>query len=754
MQESPQSYNYQQQEESLFQEMMKKFFPYWPLFLVLLFISISGASIFLRFQVPYFNANASLLIKDGKKGTFDQSDIMQQFNAFASNKLIENEIEVIRSRTIAKDVVRNLNLYASFYKEGQLKDYSAYTQSPILLQAKFPDSIASTDKIYFTYDNQKKLVKIDEKTYELNKWYQFPFGEVMFLRSKNEIEKEDKQNRMYFSLLTVKDATSILVGSLKVSSLNKMGSIIDVIVSDEDPKRAEDILNELISVYLEASLNDKNKLAANTLRFIDERMKFVVGDLDSVEHKVENFKATNKVVDISAQGHLFLQGVSQNDHQLAMMNMTGAVLGQVESYVLSKDDKGAIVPSTLGVNDPVLLKLLDGLYEAEIKYEALRKTTAENYPTAVALADQIEKMRSNILENVRNQRRSLSASKAEVLAANNKFSTLLSSLPKKERELVDINRQQAIKNNIYTFLLQKREETALAAASTVSDIRVVDSGESNYQPIEANEKITYILAIIVAIGLGISIITLKDALNKTIVSKDEIEKLTTVPILGEIIHDKSGKSLVIGDGNRSRIAEQFRHLRTYLGYLGITNRRKKVLITSSISGEGKSFITANLGVSLALMGKRVVLVELDLRKPELSNIFNITDSSGVADFLSGKSSEESIIKSTNINANLFIVPAGPIPQNPSELLLNSKLIELLGFLERSFDYVIIDTAPIYPVTDALIVMPMCDATLYVVRHGFTPRLYVKRLDEVFKNARKINIAVIYNSLKNRGFGRH
>jgi capsular exopolysaccharide synthesis family protein len=330
---------------------------------------------------------------------------------------------------------------------------------------------------------------------------------------------------------------------------------------------------------------------------------------------------------------------------------------------------------------------------------------------------------------------------------------MLQTIPEKEKELLEISRQQGIKNGIYTFLLQKREETALAYASEVADSRLVDAAES-YGPVSPKKPLTYLISLVAALALGVLFISLKEVVNRNILFSTEIEKFTTAPILGEIAFEPSKKQLVIGDGKRTFVAEQLRQLRTSLGYLGINSRKKKILVTSTISGEGKSFISANLGVSLALMGKKVVLVELDLRKPKLSRMFEVDHSSGLTNYFIGDKEPEQIIRQTAYNENLFVIPSGPVPPNPSELILNGRLQELFAYLEDHFDYVIADTSPISPVTDAYIISPMCDATLYIVRHGVTPRSYIKRLDEHLRTKPLNNMAIVFNGVKGRGFGKY
>lgn len=740
-----------EKDENLLQDILSKYLPWWPLFVILTISAIGGAWIYLRYTTPIFESKASLLIKDQKKG-LDDSNLMESLNLFGSKKIIENEIEVIKSRSIAKEVVKKLYLYAPIMQEGRVRNHSAYVVCPVWVEAKITDSIISTSHIPFSYNSETNTVTLNKKEYSLLEWIETSYGTLRFI--PNPIfRKGDLNKPFYFSLIGIRAATSQIIGKLQVSASGKQSTVINLKYRDDEPRRAENIINEIIAQYNRAAVNDKNQLASNTLAFIEERLKNVFSELDSVEHSLERFKTKNRLVDISEQGRLFLANVGVNDQKVGELNMQLAVLKQVERYVTNKDRTSAIVPSTLGVTDLVLSGLLEQLYQLEMQKERMKQTTAEGNPILLGVDAQIDNIRPKILENIRNQVQSLEAGRNNVSVTNSQYASILQRLPSKERELLDISRQQSIKNSIYTFLLQKKEETALSYFSTVADSRIIDVAETGGSPVSPNRNIILLGALGIALALGIAFVEVKEMLNRSVMFRSEIEKFTRVPILGEIAHDQSDKTLVISEGKRSFIAEQFRQLRTSLGYLGINSRKKKIMLTSSISGEGKSFITANLGVSLALMGKKVIIIELDLRKPKLSDAFNVSRTRGISNYFIGDMETEEIIKSTEI-ANLFIIPSGPIPPNPSELIMNGRMQILLEYLEAHFDYVIIDTAPVNPVTDAFILSPMCDATLFVIRHGYTPKIYLQKLDEQNRIRELKNMAIVFNGVKNRGYGNY
>lgn len=740
-------------EEVSLGDLIYKFLPYWPFFILLLIISLSTAWLYLRYTMPVYKTTATILIKDDQKNAA-ADEMMQAFDMFGSKKNVENEVEVLQSKTLMQEVVKNLHLYAPVFADGRVLNQSAYLISPIVIEAKYPDSLVPAKKIPFFYYENTSSIKIDNASYSLNQWVITPYGELKFLHNTYYNEKKrDGETNYFFSINTVKKTANNLLSQINISPSSKQSTVIDLSIDGEVPKRGEDILNELLKVYNQAAILDKNVLAANTLKFVNDRLSYVVNELDSVEGRLQNFKASNKITDISAQGQIYLQTVATNDQKISDLNVQLAMLDQVEKYVNSKGDLGGVVPSTLGVADPVLADLLQKLSDIELQYAQTKKIVPENNPAIIALQDGINKLKPGILENIKSQRKNLLAARNDLTSTSNSYSSMLKAIPEKERELLGISRQQAIKNNIYTFLLQKREETALSFASAIADSRIIDKAQSSDAPVSPKKNLIYLAAILGALAFGIGVIYIKDILTRTVQDKADIEKYTDIPFLGEVMYDRSKSPFVILEGKRSFIAEQFRQLRTSLGYLGIDETHKKILVTSSISGEGKSFITTNMGISFALMGKKVIMIELDLRKPKLSSQFNISHSAGMSNYLIGKAEVNEIIKSTSIE-NLSIIPSGPIPPNPSELISNGKLQELLVYLETKFDYIFIDTAPVNPVTDAFILSPFADATLFVIRHDYTPKVFIQKMEQRSTSYSLKNPAIVYNGIKGNGIGKY
>jgi tyrosine-protein kinase Etk/Wzc len=744
-----------QQDGNIVQQLLFRYLPYWPLFLIMIILGGAGAFLYIRYSVPVYEATASVLIKDERKGA-DDSKVIESLNLFGSKKIVENEIEMIRSRNLLKNVVKNLRLYAPVYEEGKVNVIPAFTITPVLLEVRTPDSLSSSGKIYFSFDKARQIVTVEGKQYPLGQWTKSDYGSSMRFVANPYYESWHTSNKpMYFQLIELKLVIDYLDSKLSITPSSKQSTVINLKVKDAIPERGKLILNELISQYSRASISDKNQLAENTLKFVEEQLAIKKRELDSVDRGIQQFRTSSNVVDIGAQGQQYLAGSGASDTKLAEIDAQLTVLREVENYVRSKGQGAAIVPSTLGLNDPLLTNLLNRLYEAESQYKKLITTTGENHPMALQTRQQIESLRPNILDNISSQKRNLQANRSTLASSGGKYSSLLRTIPEKERQLAEIGRSKDITQAQYQELLQKKAEAELSLSATVADSRVVDEADASSEPVSPNVLFAYLIGLFAAIGLAVLIISLKEGFNRTVLFRSEIENYTSVPVIGEVIHDKSGQPIVISHDRKNFIAEQFRQIRTSLSYLGISSKKKKILITSSIPGEGKSFVAANLAISLALTDKKVVLLEVDLRKPKLSEIFGLSSTAaGISNYLIGEKEADEIIKRTEVNPNLFLISAGPIPPNPSELILNGRIQELLVFLENAFDYIVIDTAPVSPVTDAYLLSQFCDATLYLVRHAYTPRIYLQLLDENNRVRGLKNLAIIFNGVKSRGIGKN
>ncbi|WP_338875987.1 polysaccharide biosynthesis tyrosine autokinase [Spirosoma sp. SC4-14] len=513
------------------------------------------------------------------------------------------------------------------------------------------------------------------------------------------------------------------------------------------PDKGEAILNQLISEYNKEAIVDKNKEANNTLNFIEDRLALISGELSTVEKEVELYKSTQGITDLSTQAQTFLTTVKENDTQLNEANMQLAALKDIERYLQAKSNEKGIAPATLGFSDPVLTGLLTKMAELELKREEVSRTMSPNNPLIQSLDSQLKTMKSSINENVQTIRQQLTSNRNQLTANNRRLEGMIRTVPGKERALLNITRQQAIKNGLYTYLLQKREETALSAASVVSDSRTVDPARTSSKPVKPVKLMIFALFGAIGLLIPIGFVSAKDALNNRVSRRSDVEEATQIPILGEVVKSNQADKLIFKPRLQSVIGEQIRAIRTNLQFLRSSTQQSQVLLfTSSVSGEGKSFVSLNLGASLALVGRTTVILEMDMRKPKLHQSLHMENKAGLSNYLIGEVGLDEIIQPVSGHDNYFIITAGPLPPNPSELLSSPHLSQLLDELKAKFDYVIIDSPPVGLVTDAQLIAPYADATLYMVRHDHTPRNYLKMVDTLYKEQRFPKLSIILNGV--------
>ena len=729
---------------------LQKMLPYWPLFAAITIVMLVGAWLYIQMATPKYESHARILIKDEKKGS-QESEELQALDLLTPKKSSDNEIEVIKSNTLINKVVYQLNLFAPVYQSGSFRDKSAYTSSPIIVLPDTLHTLKLVKKASFKFANGQVVIK--GTNYPLNKWVTTPYGLLRFAANPRYTEdSEGGDNKFYFSVVQPRKIAANISSALNVESANKLSSIIDLSIADEVPERGQDILNYLVEAYNQSLVTEKNVLAANTIKFLDGRLETVQQQLQDIEKKQQQYKSGKGAIDISTQGKLYLQNVSTNDQRSGEINMQMSVLNQIDNYVRSKDLTKGIVPSTAGIEDPGLTAMVKNVYDLQLEVESLKKTTGENNPMVVADNEKIEKIRPQILENIQNQRQALTATKHDLSNANGAYASTLSAMPETEKTLIDINREQTIESGIYTFLLQKKEETALSFISNNPGSKVVDRAESSDSPVSPNKKLIYLAALILSFIIGFTFVLFRESLSSTIMFQKDIEDLTELSVIGEITGDRSKKNIVIGPTERTLIAEQFRRLRTTLYHFDANGHEKRIMVTSGISGEGKSFVASNLALSIAMTGKRVALLDFDLNKPTLGAKLNIQTDKGITEYLNGEANVNDILNPTAVSNNLFFIGPGKLPESPSELLTNGVAEQLFQELDQLFDHIIIDIAPVGPVSDAYIISPYCDITLYIVRHGYTPKTFLERLDINNKLNKLTNAAIVFNGVSQRGFG--
>ena len=701
---------------------------------------------------PMYTLNATVVIKDEKKEANEKNNL-QELYISNSPKLVENEIEVLKSRGLIGQVVSDLQLWVNYQEKDGMETVNLYKKSPLIF--KFLDSSGDISsrvlKIKIKDSNSFYLRNSDGKFHEfffhetlknkLGTWKLIPTSNLEKFSGREikiSINNPDKVAEEYQTSISAEQA-------------NKLASTINLTLKDEVEQRGKDILNDLITFYNEASIAEKNRTTKRTFDFIDDRINTLASDLNASEENIEGYRSSRGITDISSQSQVYLENVQANDSKLNEVNVQLNVIGGIDKYLNSPQNL-QYAPSTLGITDPLLNSSIEKLSQLQLQREKLLATTPETNPDFEPIDRQIKTTKHAIKENIENIRSSLLLTKNKLESFNSKYESSIRNVPVQERQLIDKTRQQSIKENLYVYLLQKREEVALNYSSILSDARIVDYAYASSK--STRKPIVYGVAFLLGIILPAGLIYARSALSNKVTTAKEIEEVTGLPILAELSYINISSSLIITGKNNIVISEDFRKLRTNLNLLRDNHEKGWVtLITSSISNEGKSFVSTNLGCFLALSGKKTIILEMDWRRPKISGIFNLSASHpGISDYLANESSIDQIIQKSSVNPNLDLIVSGPLPPNPSELLESNEIESLIQRLRLNYDHIIIDTPPVNLVTDAKILSRYSDTILYIIRQAFTYKSLLTFIKSLSKEGQFVNMKIVFNSIEKGRYG--
>ncbi|WCT13828.1 GumC family protein [Mucilaginibacter jinjuensis] len=732
-----------------FKDVVHRYLKYWRWFTLSIIVAIAVGFLFAKLQVPEYKIDIAILIKD--KQSNGDKDLLDQLNLNSSDKIIDNEIQILKTNMLMEKVISALDLGNTYVIENNFTKYTLYNKyCPFKIKLLSPSSQISTKKWIVRYINPKEI-EFDGKVIPFNHPVQTAAG--LIIATPNNVAVKIYQP-IHVIFGTVEGTAQNYISKLVITPASKLATVLFISMEDEIPERGKDILTRLVDEYNQMSIDDKNKTTSNTLNFIESRLSVVASELNSVEKNVANYKSSNNIVDISSQSSIFLANVQTNDAQITKIDLEIGALKNLESYLKSGTNDLSKLPSMLGVDDPTLLGLVTQLAQALTEKEGRLRTIPETNPIVNSINDQIQSLKSTILKTVVNVNSGLIDSKRQLQNKNASYNSLIKGVPSKEKGLIDVMRDRDIKNNLFTFLLQKREETQISLASTVSDSKTIDKAKSSGMFFKPAKNIIYITFFFIGLLIPFFIIYLKDSLNSTVRRRQDIEGVTRIPIIAQLGYSKEPNTMVVINQPRSMISEQIRALRTNLDFILPGVKRRNLLFTSSISGEGKSFVCLNLGASLASTGKKVVVLELDLRKPRFHVSLGLENDKGLSGYLIGRDELKDIIKIYPEQPNLSIISSGAIPPNPAELLLNGRIESLLDKLNEEFDYVLMDAPPIGLLTDAQILSKHADATLFVIRHSYTHKDSVNLLEEFRKKGFFKNLNIVFNSINTdkNGYG--
>ena len=735
-------------DENYFENLIKRWLPFTPILLIFVLCSLISTWGYLRYTPKVYESKAQILIKEDKDKA-QKDNIMDALDLFGSQIKVENEIAVLKSKKLMREVVAQIGVYAELQFEGRVDRILLYDETaPIIVKAYNTDSLQYySEKIQIN----KNGVVWGKEFFPYDTWCNTKAGILKFTK---RFEPLDKNPLTFYTLIIrpVRSIASYFSSQLEITPVSKQSTVLQLSLTDVNMFRGRDVLNTLIQSYANDDIIDKNRLAKKTIHFLNERLRLVSHELETVEGELQQFKQNNKAIDLTGQSQYFLRKLEENDKKAVELDIQLTTLKQVEAYINRRGGQEGAVPALYTLQDNIIRELLSKLLETESQYQKLTKSSGQNTPNTKILEALLEKYRKAINENLSQQMSTLLAATKRIDDNNKNIQLSIAGLPSKERSLLDISRRQTVKDNLFSYLLQKREEAQLSYESAIADSRVIDAAESSSSPIAPQVKKVYIVALSIALFAFIIIIGSYIYIGAKLMFRNELELFVKLPVIATIGKMKSSSRFVFNEPNkRSWLSEQFRNFRTDITFLGFNGVDKKVLlITSSIPGEGKTFIAVNLAIAASLLGQKVILINADLRNPKLHELFSTPIEPGLSNFLAGSIPVTDVILNIPEFENLSIIPCGTIPPNPSELLGNKRMEELIIYLKEHYDFIILDSTPSDLVTDSKVVARLCEATLIITRYGFTPLRIVKGLKEINREGIFPNPAIVFNAVG--GFG--
>ena len=765
MKENPYENNMNEQDEEKinYQELLFRYIIHWPWFVASVLVCLIGAWVYLHFQTPVYQVSASIMIKDDKKGG-GSTDLenLGIGGVITSTQSIDNEIEVLRSKTILKEVVNNLELYITYYDEDEFPEKELYQTSPVIvnLTAQEADKLPGSALLAMKLSPEGVLdVNLKVGLNEYNQRFEklpavlptdagtFGFALKDSL-SGGQIAGYKGERHIRAVVSRPFEVAKGYQGALSIAPTSRTTSVAVVSLMNTNIQRARDFINKLMEMYNRNTNNDKNEVAEKTREFINERIKIIDEELGSTEDKLEAFKRNAGLTDISSDAQLAVSGNAEYEKKRVDNGTQINLVRDLIKYINNPLNEYELLPGNIGLSDAGLTTQIGRYNELIIERKRLLRTSTESNPMIVNLDTSIRAMKSNVQAAINGTLQGLLIVKADLEREAGRFSRRISVAPGQERQYVSIARQQEIKAGLYLMLLQKREENAITLAATANNAKIIDEPVATGGPLSPKPNMIYMIALVLGVGLPVGVIFLIGLTKFKIEGRGDVEKLTRLPIVGDVplTNEKAG-SIAVFENQNTLMSETFRHIRTNLQFM-LENDQKVILVTSTVSGEGKSFISSNLAISLSLLGKRVVIVGLDIRKPGLNKIFNIPrKEQGITQYLSNPEKNlMDFVQPSDVSKNLYILPGGIVPPNPTELLARDGLDKAIETLKKNFDYIILDTAPAGMVTDTLLVGRVADLSVYVCRADYSRKAEFTLINELAADNKLPNICTIINGL--------
>ena len=765
MEEHP-SFSGKQQDEGInFREQLDIYLKHYKWFLLSIFLCLIAAIVFLRYTIPEYSATAMILVRDERKGGLES-----ELSAFSDLGLmkgvknnVDNEVEIIKSRTIIEKAVKKLGFTVSYYTQGRVKTLERYKDSP------FNCFFFDCDSLFYLKNKKYTLKSYNNNNFEIYnannvKIGDFQFGKkIVFDNFKLIVNKNNfklkptdvnKSSEVIITINNIKSVVQNYKSRLTIAPVGKNTSVVELNLNDPIKEKAQDLLNEIIKIYNQDAIDDKNFISKKTQEFINERIKLITNELGEVEKNQESYKKENKFIDLPTESGLYLQNSVDFQKQLIETETQIKIVNDLINYI-NNQPPGELLPSNIIPSDENASDLITEYNDVVVLRNRIANEGTPKSSIIKNYNNKISELNQSIKESLKRLNISLNIKKSDLEKQLGQLGNRLSLIPGQTRELRNIDRQQGIKEALYLYLLQKREETAIALAGTAPNAKVIDSAEYSIIPVSPKRNMFFLAALVLGLLIPFIIIYLMELLDTKIKTRQDIEGKISIPFLGDVPRSSSSDE-IINTNSRSSSAEAIRIVRTNIEFLlgqvpqGLA---KTIFITSTLPKEGKTFISINLANAIALSGKKVLLMGLDIRNPKIDKYIKLP-SKGITNYLS-KTNEDinKYIVQLENSKNLFILPSGTIPPNPVELLMNNKIDDLFKELKQQFDYIIVDTAPVSVVTDTLLIAKNADSFIYVMRANYLDKRMVRLAETFYKEKKLPNMSILLNdTIWNKRYG--
>lgn len=725
-------------------ELFFKYLRFLPLYIIVVAMSLIGAYVYLRYSTEYYRSSGQMIIRDDRSSSSFNDKLGEAIRA-DSRKNIQTEVEVLQSRPMMERAVASLKLNFNYFSTGKIKELNIYKFAPFHIEPLHLTDSSQSFTLLLHFNRQNFTVN-GAGPYSFGQVFQNEFGQFKLVRTKKgELAPECK---IVYNPTPVQ--AGFLLGGLVVVPKENTG-ILTIALESTNPYLSADVVNALMQQYQGATIEEKNASTQKQLDFIDANLKERAKELDSITASLVTYQKQNNIISPETQASNYFSRVEEahkleQDQRIQYNNAN-----QLQDYL--QTNRESPVPSSLGIEDPTLNNLISSYNKSQLEKKELLENAQPGHIVVRQKAEEIDAIRDKIVENIKNIKTSYGRAIGTLQSSSSEAIAQIGTLPNKTQELMNIQNRLEGKMKLYNEMLSKRDLSAVTLASTISDNKVMQDAIADMTPVKPNRRSVQILAFFIGLLIPTIIIFILELLNDKINSRHDIERLTDATILGEVGHSFDGRALVVTSGNRRVIAEQFRILRSNLQYVLTKAPKPVIMVTSSFSGEGKSFVSTNMGAVMALANKKVIILEFDIRKPKIVSGLDMPKQAGLTNYILGKIDLPQLPVRVEGFDNLFVLPCGPIPPNPGELLLDSKLDDLFVFLKENFDVIIMDTAPVGMVSDALTLSKYADCTLYIVRQGHTYKKQIGLVNEHYQEGKLPKLSIVLNDVKiQAGYG--